>query len=187
MIDVANHVTTLLGSVAGGPFSPLRLLSFALIGVAINACATRPPTPIAQVRFARPTHDLDRVLAFYRDGLGLPVLGGFEGHEGYDGAMVGLPGADRHLEFTYDGGRHPLTPPGPENLLVFYYSSVSERDAVVARLAQMGHAAVPPENPYWVGKAITVPDPDGYRVVLFGGTWEPEADEVPARFRSRPR
>ncbi|MGZ6125930.1 MAG: hypothetical protein ACXWLR_13270 [Myxococcales bacterium] len=32
---------------------------------------------IAQVRIRRPTDQLERVVRFYRDGLGLPVLGGF--------------------------------------------------------------------------------------------------------------
>ena len=29
---------------------------------------------VAQLRIARPSHQLDRVLAFCRDGLGLPML-----------------------------------------------------------------------------------------------------------------
>ncbi len=138
---------------------------------------------IAQVRVARSTRRLDEVVRFYRDGLGLPVLGGFEGHQGYDGVMIGLPGPDRHLELTDDGGQHAPPVPGPESLLVFYFKDASARDAVVARLAALGHEAVPPANPYWVGKAVTVPDPDGFRVVLFAGTWEPSAADVPARFR----
>ncbi len=47
---------------------------------------------IAQVRIRRPTDQLERVVRFYRDGLGLAVLGGFEDHAGYDGVMIGLPG-----------------------------------------------------------------------------------------------
>lgn len=156
--------------------------AIALLAGAAAHVGAEPAASIAQVRVARATARLERVLEFYRDGLGFPVLGGFEGHAGYDGVMLGMPGADRHLEFTRDDGRHPPPEPGPESLLVLYYPDVAERDRVVARLARMGYAAVPPANPYWVGKAITVPDPDGFRVVLHGGRWDPSAAAVPERF-----
>ena len=45
------------------------------------------------LRVARPSDDLDALLRFYRDGLGLELLGGFEGHDGFDGVMLGHPGA----------------------------------------------------------------------------------------------
>ena len=35
-----------------------------------------------QIRVARPTDELQQVLAFYRDALGLPVIGHFENHAG---------------------------------------------------------------------------------------------------------
>ena len=56
--------------------------------------------PVVQVRIARPTDRLAEVVRFYRDALGLPQVGSFEGHAGYDGVMLGLPGRDYHLEFT---------------------------------------------------------------------------------------
>jgi catechol 2,3-dioxygenase-like lactoylglutathione lyase family enzyme len=167
---------------------PLGIMTaLALVASAAAHVAAEPSPTIAQVRVARATPRLERVLEFYRDGLGLPVLGGFEGHAGYDGVMLGMPGADRHLEFTRDDGRHAPPEPGPESLIVLYYPDVAERDRVVARLAHMGYAAVPPANPYWIGKAITVPDPDGFRVVLFGGRWDPSAAAVPERFLRQAR
>ena len=42
----------------------------------------------------------DDVVEFYKDGVGLVELGRFDGHSGYDGVMLGLPGSDYHLEFT---------------------------------------------------------------------------------------
>jgi hypothetical protein len=65
--------------------------------------------PARQVRIARPTDRLDEVVGFYRDGLGLPELARFDGHAGYSGVILGLPGADHHLEFT----RHERGSPGP--------------------------------------------------------------------------
>jgi len=49
---------------------------------------------------ARPTDKLSNVIAFYRDGLGLPELVRFQAHADYDGVMFGLPGSAVHLEFT---------------------------------------------------------------------------------------
>ena len=42
--------------------------------------------PVRSVRFARPTDQLDEVVRFYREGLGLPELDRFAGHAGYRGA-----------------------------------------------------------------------------------------------------
>ena len=122
--------------------------------------------PVAQVRVARPTDKLEEVVRFYRDGLGLRVLGSFEGHAGYDGVMLGLPGARYHLEFTRHAGGSPCPAPTKDNLLVLY---VEDRAAVlrkVERLRAMGREPVEPENPYWAEKGFTFEDPDGWRVVL---------------------
>ncbi len=48
------------------------------------------PGELPVVRVARPTDRLEEVVAFYRDGIGLPVIGSFEGHAGYSGVMLGL-------------------------------------------------------------------------------------------------
>lgn len=125
--------------------------------------------PVAQVRVARPTDKLEEVVRFYRDGLGLTVLGEFSGHAGYDGVMLGMPDARYHLEFTRHEGGSPGAAPSRDNLLVFYMQDAVARAAAVQRLAAMGYPEVEPENPYWKGKAITIADPDGWRVVLFDG------------------
>jgi hypothetical protein len=56
-----------------------------------------------QVRVARHTERLDEVVAFYRDGIGLPEVGGFRGHAGYDGVFLELSGTGAHLELTSSG------------------------------------------------------------------------------------
>ena len=53
-----------------------------------------------KLRVARPTDDLEAVVRFYRDGLGFTELYRFANHDGFDGVMLGLPGAPYHLEFT---------------------------------------------------------------------------------------
>ena len=56
--------------------------------------------PAREVRIARPTDQLDAVVDFYRDGLGLLELERFAGRAGYRGVLLGLPDVDHHLEFT---------------------------------------------------------------------------------------
>jgi catechol 2,3-dioxygenase-like lactoylglutathione lyase family enzyme len=122
--------------------------------------------PITQVRFARPTNSLDLVVPFYRDCLGLNELYRFESHAGYDGVMLGLPGAHYHLELTQHADID-ATPATKENLLVFYVGSTSALLPIVERFAASGYFPVEAENPYWstVG-AVTFEDADGWRLVL---------------------
>lgn len=123
--------------------------------------------PARQVRIARPTDQLDEVIDFYAGGLGLPELFRFDDHAGYRGVMLGLPGADYHLEFTQHDDGSPGTAPTMDNLLVLYFDGVEQVDRIVRRLAERGRHPVPPENPYWAEHgAVTCEDPDGWRVVL---------------------
>lgn len=119
-----------------------------------------------QVRIARPTYQLENVVEFYAEGLGLPVLGSFEDHAGYDGVMLGMPGHTYHLEFTSLQNGSPCPAPSPDNLLVLYIPDKEAINAIENRLKSMGHLPVVPENPYWQAKGLTFEDPDGWRVVL---------------------
>jgi catechol 2,3-dioxygenase-like lactoylglutathione lyase family enzyme len=120
-----------------------------------------------QVRIARQTGRLDEVVAFYRDGLGLPEIDRFADHDGYRGVMLDLPGTGAHLEFTAsEHGRPPA--PHVEGLLVLYVGSRPEADRLVARC---GAHPVTSANPYWDTVGVTVTDPDGFRVVLVAGSW----------------
>jgi catechol 2,3-dioxygenase-like lactoylglutathione lyase family enzyme len=119
-----------------------------------------------QTRFARPTDRLDEVVAFYRDGVGLPVIGSFEDHDGYDGVMLGLPGRQHHLELTSHRDGSPCPAPSRDNLLVLYLPDPAALAEARGRLERLGHEEVAPENPYWADKSVTFEDPDGWRVVL---------------------
>jgi len=120
-----------------------------------------------RVRVARQTGRLDAVVAFYRDRLGLPEIGRFTGHDGYDGVMLDLPGTGTHLEFTATAH---VDPPQPhvESLLVLYLGDRRSVDALVAR---SGAEQVPSANPYWDRTGVTIVDPDGFRVVLVADDW----------------
>lgn len=121
---------------------------------------------VAQFRIARPTDQIAAIEKFYCEGLGLQKIGGFSGHEGYTGLMIGLPDASYHLEFTEHVDGSPCPAPTEDNLLVFYMPDKQQITAIQSRLSEMGYFEVPPENPYWYEKGVTIPDPDGWRIVL---------------------
>ena len=122
---------------------------------------------IQRLRIARPTDQLEAVTRFYRDGLGLPVIGQFEDHDGYDGVMLGLPDVGVHLEFTRHRLGSPGAAPSQDNLLVLYAQGGSDLKRFEDSFARIGALPVKPENPYWQGKSLTFQDPDGWRVVIF--------------------
>jgi catechol 2,3-dioxygenase-like lactoylglutathione lyase family enzyme len=125
-------------------------------------------TPAVQVRFARHTDRLTEIVAFYRDGLGLPQVGSFTGHDGYDGVFLALPGTRAHLEFT-SGGAHDAPGAHPETLLVLYLGTA---EAVRDALARVGSRHVKAANPYWDTHGVTILDPDGFRIVLVAEHWD---------------
>jgi catechol 2,3-dioxygenase-like lactoylglutathione lyase family enzyme len=120
----------------------------------------------AHLRVARPSDDLDAVVRFYRDGLGLTVLYQFADHDGFDGVMLGHPGAAYHLEFTRKKGHPAGRAPTEDNLLVFYLPDEAEWQRAVDRMVRHGYEPVKAFNPYWDRRGRTFEDPDGYRVVL---------------------
>ena len=125
----------------------------------------------AQVRIARPTDKLKEVTEFYHLALGMPIIGAFSDHDGYDGIMLGIKGANIHLEFTQHTHGSPCPAPSLDNLLVLYYATTAEYNNAVALIESFGHKAVAPENDYWIDKSLTYEDPDGWRVVFFNGLY----------------
>lgn len=121
------------------------------------------------LRIARPVSDLARSRDLYCSGLGLRVVGGFEDHDGFDGVMVGEPGATYHFEFTRCR-HHPVTPtPTVEDLAVLYLSSEAEWREACERMSAAGFRQVASFNPYWEKSGRTFEDHDGYRIVLQQG------------------
>ena len=81
--------------------------------------------------------------------------------------LLGLPGMEYHLEFTQHDEGSPGPAPSRDNLLVLYFDDLAQAEIVGSRLAALGHLPVEAENPYWTENgAVTVEDPDGWRVVL---------------------
>ncbi|KAJ4306442.1 hypothetical protein N0V88_001243 [Collariella sp. IMI 366227] len=120
----------------------------------------------AHVRIARPTDGIDKLLPFYRDGLGFEVLSSFTDHEGFDGVMLGHKSAGYHLEFTTHRGHNAGRAPTQDNLLIFYLLDSGSYAMAVAQMEGCGISAVASLNPYWDRVGKTFEDADGYRVVL---------------------
>jgi catechol 2,3-dioxygenase-like lactoylglutathione lyase family enzyme len=126
---------------------------------------------IPKLRVARPTDNLDALIHFYRDGLGLGILYQFENHAGFDGVMLGQEGAPYHLEFTRAHGHTAGRAPTQDHLLIFYVPDPEAWQAATARMHSAGFAPVAAFNPYWDQCGLTYEDPDGYRVVIQNGAW----------------
>lgn len=124
--------------------------------------------PVVQVRVARATDNLEKITQFYRDGLGLSVIGSFQDHDGYSGVMLGLPGRDYHLEFTENSSQN-RPQPDKDDLLVLYIPDKQAIGRMVVRLGALGFYPVPPANPFWEERGVTIPDPDGFHIVLVEG------------------
>ena len=125
---------------------------------------------VPKLRVARPTDNLEALIRFYRDGLGLEILYRFENHDGFDGVMLGRPGAPYHFEFTHAHGHSAGRAPTQDNLLIFYLPDRAEWEKIVASMRAAGFEPVPSFNPYWDRQGLTFEDPDGYRIVLQNST-----------------
>ncbi len=123
------------------------------------------------VRIARPCTDLAAAERFYVHGLGLDVLHRIAaaGPGEHDLLIIGRPDANWHLELV--GGANSTVRPAPtsEDLLVLYLGE-PVGDAPLARLTAAGGRVVS-QGPYWDRWAVTIEDPDGYRLVLCTRTW----------------
>nr|WP_272917426.1 VOC family protein [Alteraurantiacibacter buctensis] len=113
--------------------------------------------------------DLDRALAFYRDGLGLPTEG-IVGREFDHGAVAffDLHGGLKlalwaQADLAHDSGL-PVTPPSPTDFSLGHnLASRAEVDALMAQAAAAGAQVVKPaQDTFYGGYAGYFTDPDGH-------------------------
>jgi uncharacterized glyoxalase superfamily protein PhnB len=135
------------------------------------------------LRVARPTDRLAEVATFYREALGFERLASFRGHDGWDGEVLGFPGASWHVELVSRTDGSPAAaspaaaspegslPPSEEHLLAIYFATPGEYEEALARAARAGAHSVPSHNPYWDRLGRTFTDPDGWRIVLVNSPW----------------
>ena len=137
-------------------------------------CDTPPMDAISRdsvLRVARPTDHLAQVAAMYERGLEFDVLARFEGHEGFDGVILGHPHHNYHLEFTHERSTEVGGAPTREHLLVFYLPDRGEWERSCARMIAAGFVEAAAHNPYWDRNGKVFEDVDGYGVVLQNSAW----------------
>ena len=123
------------------------------------------------LRIARPTDNLEHITKMYMEGLGFDLLGSFENHNGFDGAIIGHVNHNYHLEFTHHRGTHVGKSPTQDNLLVFYLPDQNIWAESCHIMIAAGFTAVKSYNDYWDQFGKTFEDIDGYRVVLQNREW----------------
>jgi catechol 2,3-dioxygenase-like lactoylglutathione lyase family enzyme len=123
--------------------------------------------------------DLERAVAFYRDGLGLPTAG-IVGQEFAHGAVAffdlrhGLRLAVwPRASLAHDSGL-AVAPPGPPSVSLGHnVASRAEVDEVMAEAARAGARIVKPAAAtFWGGYGGYFQDPDGH---LWEVVWNPQA------------
>lgn len=123
------------------------------------------------LRIARPVSNLARTIEMYRNGLDLKIVGRFDDHEGFDGAMLGQDEMQYHFEFTYSRA-HPVAPsPTKEDLVIFYIEDINAWKITCEKMISAGFKPVSSLNPYWDIGGRAFEDLDGYRVVLQNSAW----------------
>lgn len=116
-------------------------------------------------RYARHTNNLDNLVNFYQNIIGLEKLGGFKDHNGYDGIFLGFSDQDWHMEFTYSNDK-ATHHPDRDDLVVFYLDSEEKIQAVISKAKQADILPVTSQNPYWNENGIELTDPDGFGIIL---------------------
>jgi catechol 2,3-dioxygenase-like lactoylglutathione lyase family enzyme len=116
-------------------------------------------------RFARHTNDLEQIKSFYIDILGFELLGGFENHNGYDGAFIGKSNENWHLEFT-KSDEIVFFDFNEDDILVLYPNSKMEFDFIMNKIQSKKIELIKAKNPYWNENGKMILDPDGYRIII---------------------
>ncbi len=118
-----------------------------------------------EFRNARHTNKLKSIVEFYTNILGLEVLFSFENHNEYNGAFLGKPKHDWHLEFTMSKTKadHKFD---IEDILVLYPTEKSEYNQIVERIDTYNIEKIKAKNPFWDNNGIMIKDPDGFRVII---------------------
>jgi catechol 2,3-dioxygenase-like lactoylglutathione lyase family enzyme len=122
--------------------------------------------------------DLERSLAFYRDGMGLPTKG-IIGTEFEDGAVVFIDMNDDLILALYPktslakDAKIPVTPASPAELSIGHIvKSKQEVDAVMKQAEKAGARITDPaRDRFWGGYSGYFQDPDGH---LWEIAWNPQ-------------
>jgi GNAT superfamily N-acetyltransferase len=117
------------------------------------------------LRWARASNRYDETISFYRDLVGLPVVGEFTSSYGEDGTIFGLPDTTVQLEIVR---AHPgLIPSMGLDQVVLYLEDEGALATASSKLQNAGLAPDSGQHAYWAANgAVTFRDPDGRGLVL---------------------
>jgi len=117
------------------------------------------------LRFARVSAHYDDTIAFYRDVVGLPVVGEFSGSFGEDGTIFGLPDTTVQLEIVRAHADEQQSPSRLDQV-TFYLDNADAVAAATSPLTTAGCRPDPDLHPYWTANAaVGFRDPDGRQVI----------------------
>jgi GNAT superfamily N-acetyltransferase len=129
------------------------------------------------LRWARASNRYDETVCFYRDLVGLPVVGEFTSSYGEDGTIFGLPDTTVQMEIVR---AHPgLVPVVGTDQLVLYLEDQDALAEAASPLLDAGLLPDPAPHAYWEANgALTFRDPDGRGLVLAPWVYGRVADPV---------
>jgi GNAT superfamily N-acetyltransferase len=132
------------------------------------------------VRFAHVSGRYESSIAFYRDLLGLPIVGTFTGSFGEDGTVFGLPDTTLQIEIVRARGASPPVEVGQlVNQLTFYLNGAEAVDKATAPMRDAGLLPEAQPHPYWAANgAVVYRDPDGYEIVFAPWVYGRDPDPI---------
>ena len=117
------------------------------------------------LRVARHTDNLEKVISFYIEIMGLEIMGDFKNHDGYDGVFIGKPNLDWHLEFTISQ-ENPNHIFDEDDILVFYPKTRAELDSIMNKIRENNFEIRQSKNTYWNINGILIKDFDNHNVII---------------------
>jgi uncharacterized protein len=128
------------------------------------------------LRWVRSSTRYEDTVTFYRDLVGLPVVGSFQGSFGEDGTIFGLPGTPTHMEIVRSEVN--AAPADRFDQMVLYLADDGALARAIEPLLAAGVTPVAAPHPYWEANGgVVFLDPDGRGVVyapwIFGTQPDP--------------
>jgi GNAT superfamily N-acetyltransferase len=132
------------------------------------------------LRWARASGHYHDTIAFYRDVVGLPVIGQFTDSFGEVGTIFGLPDTTTQMEIVR--AHNDTDHAGSFDQLVFYLDNDDAVAAATAPLLKHGFKPDETPHPYWAAnRASTFRDPDERGVVFAPWVYGRDPDPVDVR------
>jgi GNAT superfamily N-acetyltransferase len=129
------------------------------------------------LRWVRSSSNYDSTIAFYRDLVGLPIVGSFSDSFGEDGTIFGLPDTGTQMEVVR--GSAPRRQPDRFDQVVFYLPGSAAVRTATETLRKAGQLPYHAPQPYWEANgAVMYLDPDGRGVVFAPWVYGREPDPV---------